>query len=116
MVGLYDILTLFVFKQKTAYEIDMWLEFRRVLFRSLETDPDPAVRQTAAIALGYIGNRALIPSLLKGLNDPHDGTRFASVNSLGILRDASAAKALSEKLKDSDPRMRKSASYALSKM
>src|SRR5690242_21215454 len=24
----------FFFKQKTAYEIDMWLEFRRVLFRS----------------------------------------------------------------------------------
>src|SRR6516225_10982941 len=23
----------FFFKQKTAYEIDMWLEFRRVLFR-----------------------------------------------------------------------------------
>src|SRR6266571_8291112 len=26
----------FFFKQKTAYEIDMWLEFRRVLFRSGE--------------------------------------------------------------------------------
>ena len=26
----------FFFKQKTAYEIHQWLEFRRVLFRSLE--------------------------------------------------------------------------------
>ena len=87
-----------------------------VIAKMLETDKDATVRQTAAIALGYMGNRALISSLLKGLDDPHDGTRFASVNSLGILRDPSTSKALAEKLKDPDPRMRKSASYALSRL
>ena len=30
-----DVQLSFFFKQKTAYEIDVWLEFRRVLFRSL---------------------------------------------------------------------------------
>src|SRR5438067_6393843 len=30
----------FFFKQKTAYEIETWLEFRRVLFRSLEQIPE----------------------------------------------------------------------------
>ena len=29
------IIVFFFFKQKTAYEIGQWLEFRRVLFRSL---------------------------------------------------------------------------------
>src|SRR5699024_11926765 len=28
--------TCFLFKQKTAYELETWLEFRRVLFRSID--------------------------------------------------------------------------------
>ena len=38
MVDFYDLFYLFIFfffKQKTAYEIGQWLEFRRVLFRSM---------------------------------------------------------------------------------
>src|SRR5690242_21947752 len=34
-IGAYGAEVFFFFKQKTAYEIDMGLEFRRVLFRSL---------------------------------------------------------------------------------
>ena len=86
------------------------------IVKMLESDPDGSVRQTAAIALSYIGNRAFTPSLIKGMDDAHDGTRFASVNSLAILRDASAVKALTEKLNTADPRMRKSVSYALAKI
>src|SRR3989344_3158899 len=38
----------FFFKQKTAYEIDMWLEFRRVLFRSRRVDENRAFGHGAA--------------------------------------------------------------------
>lgn len=79
----------------------------------LETDPDSTVRQTAAIALGYIADRATLPSLIKGIKDKHEGTRFASINSLGILRDVSAAEALVQELKNPDARMRTSSAYAL---
>src|SRR5215204_4537667 len=33
----------FFFKQKTAYELTVWLEFRRVLFRSLDELVEPRV-------------------------------------------------------------------------
>src|SRR5256885_16685777 len=35
---------MFCFKQKTAYEITRWLEFRRVLFRSRATHVEPFYR------------------------------------------------------------------------
>ncbi len=82
----------------------------------LETDADAYVRQTAAVALGFIGNRAAVASLLKGLKDSHEGTRYASVNSLAILRDNSAVTVLTELLNSPDARMRNSASYALAKI
>src|SRR5690242_21947520 len=40
-IGAYGAEVFFFFKQKTAYEIDMGLEFRRVLFRST---PSPRAR------------------------------------------------------------------------
>ena len=43
----------FFFKQKTAYEIGQWLEFRRVLFRSrllLESNKRPAPARVGAFA------------------------------------------------------------------
>src|SRR3712207_2989907 len=43
----------FFFKQKTAYEILAWLEFRRVLFRSI-TD-DPGIKE----ALGFLMTREI---------------------------------------------------------
>lgn len=79
----------------------------------LETDKDPSVRQTAAIALGYIADSKTVVSLIKGIQDSHEGTRFACINSLGILRDSSAIGALVKELKNPDVRMRTSASYAL---
>jgi len=79
----------------------------------LETDKDPSVRQISAVSLGYIADRNTVPSLIKGLEDPHQGTQFACVNSLGILRDSSAVKALSKGLMSKDSRMRNSCAYAL---
>lgn len=81
--------------------------------RILSTDKEPAVRQMAAIALGYIADRNTVPALIKGLKDPHDGTRFASINSLGILRDDNAAEALGKELRSPDARVRGSCAFAL---
>ncbi len=79
----------------------------------LGSDPDPGVRQMSAIALGYIADPHTVPALMRGLKDSHDGVRFASVNSLGILRNDSAAMALAQELRSPDARMRGSVAYAL---
>ena len=79
----------------------------------LETDNDPQVRQTAAIALGYISDPSTIPSLIKGMKDPHEGTRYACINSIGILRDSVATEALIKELKNTDSRVRTACAYAL---
>ncbi len=81
--------------------------------RILATDKDPGVRQMAAISLGYIADPNTVPALIRGLKDAHEGTRFASVNSLGILRNDAAAAALAQELRSPDSRMRNSCAYAL---
>lgn len=79
----------------------------------LETDQNPSVRQASAIALGYISDSSVISSLIKGIHDPHEGTRFACINSLGILRNPAAVEALAGELLNPDARIRRTASYAL---
>lgn len=79
----------------------------------LETDKEPAVRQTCAISLGYIADRNSVASLIKGMKDNHEGTRLACINSLAILRDPSAIESLAKELKNPDARMRNSCAYAL---
>src|SRR5436190_10431241 len=59
------LIVFFFFKQKTAYEITVWLEFRRVLFRSDTTHPaairaleqDVEVERTLLIAAGWVVSR-----------------------------------------------------------
>ena len=46
----------FFFKQKTAYEMIWWLEFRRVLFRSKETSVDGANSKSALESLREVVN------------------------------------------------------------
>ena len=58
----------FFFKQKTAYEIGQWLEFRRVLFRSDELEPgeilDLTLRRTDLQVTSFTGDLSFIS------NDP----------------------------------------------
>lgn len=79
----------------------------------LETDQIPSVRQASAIALGYIADSSVLSSLIKGINDPHEGTRFACINSLGILRNPAAVGALTKELLNPDARIRRTVAYAL---
>ena len=47
MISCFDVF--FFFKQKTSYDITVWLEFRRVLFRSHITEVVPDIYQAATI-------------------------------------------------------------------
>ena len=49
----------------------------------LHKDQQESVRQSAAVALNYIGDPATIPDLIAALKDTSDGTRFAAANALG---------------------------------
>jgi HEAT repeat protein len=90
------------------------------------SDSQPAVRRSAAFALGRIGSGALTaaPELANSLRDPDSGVRAMSAEALGDIVLAlhggglsvweaagpTLEKALAE---DSDPRVRAAAAYAL---
>lgn len=77
------------------------------------SDPVSAVRQSAAGALGFIGDAAAVPALIGALKDSAAPVRFAAVRSLGSLRAAAAVGPLSALLKDPDVSMRRTAAAAL---
>src|SRR5699024_11852365 len=66
----------FVFKQKTAYELETWLEFRRVLFRSMFGLPAAAYaiyRQARPERKKVVGGLMLsagLTSFLTGITEP----------------------------------------------
>jgi HEAT repeat protein len=95
--------------------------------RELENGKRPASRRSAAFALGRMGTVALfaIPELAKRISsDPDPGVRDMSAVALGDIvlsikyyepaeQWRSAGKALEEALEHKDPRVRRSAAYAL---
>src|SRR5690348_7624374 len=60
------ILCIFFFKQKTAYEMDGLLEFRRVLFRSLKAAAKAKIPAFIGVADNVPGNRTGDRGLLAG--------------------------------------------------
>jgi HEAT repeat protein len=82
------------------------------LSRVLRDDPDPQVRQSAAVALGFIGDRSAAGALTAALKD-HPGVRYAACQALSSLRDPSAVPALSEALKDPEANFRRAAAQSL---
>lgn len=60
------------------------------LIERMKTDPDPQVRNTAAYALGGIGDPSAIPDLIETLDDDHE------VDELGHTASWCAAMALDE--------------------
>lgn len=81
----------------------------------LLNDRDGWIRQTAADALGKIGEPSVEPFLISALRDPDPAVRAAAARSLGRLSSASreAGTALLSLLRDSDLSVRRAAAQAL---
>jgi HEAT repeat protein len=89
----------------------------RDTFEEAKTD-DPRVRRYLALALGRLGDRAAVPSLLAAAAPPRGEasdaeTRIYAVWALGALGDPSAVPTLLELAQDEDAGLRKSALHAL---
>jgi len=72
-----------------------------------------AVRCAAAAALGKLGDRSVIPSLLKQLSNPHFGAFVPIIESLTNLKSTEALPHFIRFLRDPDTRVRGMASNAL---
>lgn len=83
------------------------------LHRVLREDPDPQVRQSAAVSLGFIADPSSAEALIKTLKDASPGPHFAACQALAALRAPSAVPALSESLSDPSSQFRRSAAQAL---
>ncbi len=76
-------------------------------------DTDPAVRFSAARALGEIKDKSAVPALMEALKDERSFVRSYAAKALGAIKDNSAIPALIDALKDDDPSVRQSATEAL---
>jgi HEAT repeat protein len=79
---------------------------------------DPRVRRYLAVALGRVGDRRAVPSLLRTLATPEADpeTIIYSVWALGAIGDASAAPTLVKLASSEDRGLRKAAVHALGSM
>lgn len=76
-------------------------------------DKESQVRQSAAVALGYIGGKEGESYLIKALSDNSAGVKYSAAASLGQIRSPEAVTALANSLADPDPGMRRSVLVAL---
>lgn len=76
-------------------------------------DPDPALREVAAVALGEIGSRTAVEPLIGGLTDPEGSVRYWVVASLGQLRAEEAVEPLVVMLADDARGVRSAVAGAL---
>lgn len=81
-------------------------------------ETDEFVRRSAAVALGEIGSREAVPSLIAALNDQNnaDDIRREAALALGRIGDASAAPALRAAIGSRDPHLSRAAFEALRKL
>ncbi|WP_417909161.1 HEAT repeat domain-containing protein [Candidatus Electronema sp. PJ] len=77
------------------------------------SDADDSVRQAAAEALGNLGDRSVVPELVKCLTDEHMFVREAAVEALSNLGDRSVAPEFVKLLADEDENVRQKAAEAL---
>ena len=79
-------------------------------------DKDSGVRSRAAEALGKIGDKRAVDSLVAALKDPFSTVRAYAAESLGRIDDARTVDVLVVSLKDQDPGVRASAAESLGKI
>ena len=82
----------------------------------LTKDPQAVVRQSAAINMSYVGDRAAGPALMKALKDSDPGVRYASVRTLSVLNYGEAEDAFIRMMNDPDVNMRRGVISALGQM
>jgi HEAT repeat protein len=89
-------------------------QVRDVLLALLK-DSVPAIRETAAIGLGWRGNGEAIPALRERAEAQGEapGVRAAALDSLGKIGDVSARDAVLRATNDADPRIRRASFGAL---
>jgi HEAT repeat protein len=79
------------------------------------SDPDPAVRRTAASAMTTLRTPAALPALARSLADPHVDVRVGAVRALGLIDDDGVPPLLIDTLKDPELRVREMAAEALTR-
>jgi abhydrolase domain-containing protein 14 len=77
------------------------------------SNPSPAVRARAALALGATKAKEAFDPLLKATHDPEPEVRYAAVIALSTLGHEGAQATLSEYVRDKDPGMRVAAAKGL---
>lgn len=91
-------------------------EARDALLKALE-DPEPSVRQEAALALGFFKGKKGVLSLISMLTSEEDpAVKIAVVEALGQLKNRKATAQLAETLWDPAVEVRLAASKALGQM
>ncbi|MCS7151142.1 MAG: HEAT repeat domain-containing protein [Endomicrobia bacterium] len=89
------------------------------IIKVIKTDKEIQVRQSAVVSLGYIGvtNEKVIRPLIELLrSDVAPQLKYATCNTLSILRSTEPIPVLAELLSSDDVNLRRSAIYALGKI
>ncbi len=86
------------------------------LIRALGYQKDPYVRNSAAEALGYLGDAIAVEPLIKTLGDNNESVRTAAIAALGTLGDARALPPLVAALTETAWQVRLAAAEALGKI
>jgi HEAT repeat protein len=74
---------------------------------------DVRVRRYLAVAIGRIGDKRAVPSLVEGLEDSDIENQIYTLSALGFIGDNSAVPGVVKQLKHPDPSVRKVAAYVL---
>jgi HEAT repeat protein len=74
---------------------------------------DVRVRRYLAVAIGRIGDKRAVPSLVEGLEDSDIENQIYTLSALGFIGDNSAVPGVIKQLKHPDPSVRKVAAYVL---
>ena len=74
---------------------------------------DPRVRQYLALAIGHIGDKRAVVSLVEGLENGEAENQIYTLSALGLIGDNSAVPGVTKQLKHPDPSVRKVAAYVL---
>ena len=76
-------------------------------------DEDANIREYAALAIGILDGRPMVPQLVSALKDPDDGVRGAAATALGKVGTASDGKSLIPLLADESTEVRRRVLQAL---